>query len=321
MKDRPEGVSDEDLAAALAQGWGLDVRSVAYRPVGFGSYHWAVDTGSRRLFATVDVLHDAPAARLRLLGQALGTALALHRDAGLHFVVAPLPDAAGAPLRPLGDRHAVALFPLVEGEAGEFGPHPPQDRPEVLDLLVRLHAADVDAPRTELALPGRADLDEALSALDRPWQGGPYAEPARALLAGRATHVRALLAEFDRLADTVGSDSAPWVVTHGEPHPGNVIRGPRGLHLIDWDTVRLAPPERDLWMLGGDPAQLGGDPSLLAAYTRATGRALSPAALALYPLWWTLADIAVYVRTLRAPHRATPDITASWTYLGAAVAP
>ncbi|WP_207232468.1 hypothetical protein [Micromonospora kangleipakensis] len=39
---------------------------------------------------------------------------------------------------------------------------------------------------------------------------------------------------------------------HGEPHPGNPDPGTLGLRLIDRDTVQIAPPERDLWMLAGD---------------------------------------------------------------------
>jgi thiamine kinase-like enzyme len=53
------------------------------------------------------------------------------------------------------------------------------------------------------------------------------------------------------VAEQVGALSTAWVVTHGEPHPANVIRTPGGLKLIDWDTVQLAPAERDLWMVAG----------------------------------------------------------------------
>lgn len=118
-----------------------------------------------------------------------------------------------------------------------------------------------------------------------------------------------LLADFDRLVEQVRQTSGDWVVTHGEPHPGNVIRGATGLHLVDWDTVQVAAPERDLWMLSGDSEEV------LVAYARATGRPVAAAGLALYRLWWELADIAIFVAELRAPHRATQDITASWTYL------
>jgi spectinomycin phosphotransferase len=342
MKDRPEGVSDGDVAAVLADGWGLDVRAVEYRPVGFGSYHWAVRAGSAELFVTVDALRGGRAAALRRLERALGTALALRRDAGLDFVVAPVPATSGAVVRRLGDRHAVAVFPLVDGEAGDFGAHPPEDRPKVLDLLVRLHAADVDAPRARLALPGRKALEDALAAVDRPWTGGPHSEAARLLVAGGAARLRDLLAAFDRLAAVVARERSPWVVTHGEPHPGNVLGGPGGPRLVDWDTVLLAPPERDLWMVAGDgpDADLPGlatdgptdrpgdgpgagsvaDDALLDAYTRATGRPVSGAALSLYRLGWDLADIAVSVYTLRHRHRATEDTAASLACLAGCLA-
>ncbi|MEW9530951.1 phosphotransferase family protein [Microbispora sp. NPDC049125] len=135
-----------------------------------------------------------------------------------------------------------------------------------------------------------------------------------------AGHVQRLLADFDRRVDQVRDTAAVWVVTHGEPHPGNVMRTPAGLRLIDWNTVQIAPPERDLWMLtsafarmlGEDPV---GDDGVLARCTRATGRAVSPAGLALYPLWWRLADIAIFVDQLRRPHDTGENIAASLTYL------
>lgn len=293
VRDEPDGVTEDDLAAALAAGWGIGVASVTYLPVGAGSYHWAVaGRDGQRRFVTVDRLGDEAT-----LAAAFGTALALRRDAGLGFVVAPVPTVDGAPLRRLSDRYAISVYPWLDGRAGDFGPHPPEDRSEVLRLLADLHAATPHvagvARRLDLVLPGREGLAAALRDTGREWDAGPYAEPARRLLADRAAQVEGWLGEFDSLVNRVSKDA--WVVTHGEPHPGNVIREPGGLRLVDWDTVRIAPPERDLWMVDGS----AGDP---------TG-------IALFRLWWTLADVAGYVDDLRRPHRDTADAGASWTYL------
>ena len=195
----------------------------------------------------------------------------------------------------------------------------------MIDLLAELHRATPvvadTASRADLVLPGRDRLHEALRDLDREWTGGPYAEPARKLLSVHAGHVERLLADFDRLVDRVRDIAVDWVVTHGEPHPGNVMRTPAGLRLIDWGTVQIAPPERDLWMLtAAFASMLGEDPvgdvdDVLARYTRATGRTVTPAGLALYSLWWKLADIASFVDELRRPHGTGEDIAASLTYL------
>ncbi len=312
MRSPPRDVSTGRVLAALRQGWGLR-GSARYVPLGAGSHHWALDDDSGRAwFVTVDDL--GPDGDPAALERALQTALALRRDAGLAFVVAPVPTLAGTALRRLGSRYAVSVFPFVPGVAGSFGAHAPQDREEVVRLLVELHRATpavvATAPRADLTLPGRDELEAALRELDRTWTGGPFAEPARALLAGQAPRLRGRLEEFDRLvAEVRASGDGAWVVTHGEPHPGNVIRGVGGLHLVDWDTVQVAPPERDLWMVAPSGAEL------LAGYTGATGRPVSAAALALYPLWWELADIAIYVGEFRRPHRATDNLAASWTYL------
>ncbi|WP_208803311.1 phosphotransferase [Microbispora triticiradicis] len=329
MRDRPADLAEAELMIALAEGWGMEPRSAEYLPVGAGSHHWSVvDRRGPAWFVKVDDLGAGDAGRddaFDGLERAFGVALALRRDAGLDFVLAPAPAATGALVRRLTSRYALSVFPMVEGAAGHFGAHRPEDRAEVAGLLAALHeatplVADI-APRSDLALPGRDGLVEALRDLDREWTGGPYAEPARALLTAHAGQVRRSLAEFDSRVEQVRDPGTAWVVTHGEPHPGNVLRTPDGPRLIDWDTVLVAPPERDLWMLtpalarmlGEDETGDGGE--VLARYTRLTGRAVTEAGLALYPLWWRLADIAAFVDDLRRPHGPGGDAAAALTYL------
>ncbi len=91
------------ISDALSDGWGFRPASLSYLTVGFGSHHWlAVDTGGLRLFVTVDDLSeklpddtDTTGAVFGRLSQAFESALSLRRDAGLDFVVAPLPATAG----------------------------------------------------------------------------------------------------------------------------------------------------------------------------------------------------------------------------------
>jgi spectinomycin phosphotransferase len=293
MLNRPSGVDDEDLAAVLRDGWGVD-DPLTYRPVGAGSYHW---TAGDRWFVTVD-----RATSFDLLDRSLRAAHAL---AGLGFVVAPVPSRDGRVLLPLGPAHAVSVFPLVDGVAGEYERH--TDPAPVLDMLIALHAASVDAPRAGLGLP--AALRAIWPECDRPWTGGPYSEAARDLINRHRSRIAGWMAEFERLAGLLRGRDDRWVVTHGEPHPGNILRTPTGaLRLIDWDTVRIGPPERDLWMLtpgGLEPDPADGD--LLAAYRYATGRAVGADGLAFYRLSWRLDEIGVYACDLRREHGTGGD--------------
>ncbi|GAB3484428.1 phosphotransferase [Amycolatopsis cihanbeyliensis] len=75
--------------------------------------------------------------------------------------------------------------------------------------------------------------------------------------------------------------------------------------LVDWDTVGLAVPERDLSVVSTDP-------TLLDRYARATGSTPDPDALALYPMRWLLTDVAEFAGWFRGPHSRTADTERAW---------
>ncbi|MGH3522031.1 MAG: hypothetical protein ACRDU4_04180, partial [Mycobacterium sp.] len=97
---------------------------------------------------------------------------------------------------------------------------------------------------------------------------------------------------------------------------GAAAAGPASgaIMLIDWDTVGLAPPERDLWMVA---TETGAE---LRRYTELTGRPVDMAAIELYRLRWALDDLSCFVRDLRAPHRRTPGTEHAWQTLQITIA-
>jgi spectinomycin phosphotransferase len=301
-----EDVETSALIGAVANGWGFDVGSAEYAAVGAGSYHWVVSgRNGTRVFATVDDLDqkfwlgDTRESVFDGLRRAFDTAAAL-RDCGLGFVVAPIPTSDGETVRRLGPRHTIALFPFAAGEAGRYGNYDPAARAAVVTMLAELHnataAAGSVANGAGLDVPGRHHIEAGLRELNQTWLGGPFSEPARQALADHADDVAELLALADRLAADVAGRDARWVVTHGEPHAANVMRTGESHVLIDWDTVALAPPERDLWMIVGDT----GDEA--AIYADATGHEVDQAAVNFFRLTWDLKDLATYLDLLRAPH-------------------
>ena len=324
MLTPPDGLPEDLLVAVLTRGWGLAVTGLAYRPVGWGSHHWEItDARGGRWFATADELEnkrhtrtESLAGALARLQASLATAVAL-REAGLDFVVAPVAARDGAPLARAGEGFAVALYPWVDGQSFDWGSFPgPEHRQAVLDMLVAIHAAPPAAARLaladDLAIPHRDQLDAALAETGtagtstRGGAGGsggvgPYAGPLASLMASHAGPLRAALDIFDQQRSHELAEPARPVVTHGEPHPGNTMLAAGRWLLIDWDTVLLAPPERDLWSL--DP----GDGSVLAAYAAATGVTPRTELLELYRRRWDLADVAVDVSRFRRPHQGTPE--------------
>ncbi|GAA4943142.1 spectinomycin phosphotransferase [Nonomuraea thailandensis] len=304
MRDRPDDFDEELLRPALND-WGIKAATLDYAPVGFGDFHWIATGGGRRWFVTVADVRRRTYDELRL---AMETAAALREEAGLGFVVAPLRAADGSTLRRLdAHRYAMSVFPYEEATGGDFGDElPPAERGHVIDLLAELHATPppLSTPDRPPALNGRAALERALADTTLPWLGGPYSEPAQDLIVQYAGPLRSRLAEFDRLAGRPGEP----VLTHGEPHPGNLLRAGERRLLIDWDTVGMAVPERDLWLVARDDDDL-------ARYTKATGRAVDHELLALYRLRWALDDVAEFVEWFRSPHGRTADAEQSWDAL------
>ena len=322
----PEDLEVSSVIGALRDGWGFGVDVAEYAAVGAGSYHWEVtdETGLRR-FITVDDLGqkawlgDTRDAAFDGLRRAFDTSVALRGD-GLHFVVAPIQTRQGESLRRLDSSYAIALFPFVKGEAGQFGYYEDDDdtRGAVVAMLAKLHQATAAVGSTVRTvgfdLPGRHHLEAALLELNEAWTGGPLSEPARDAVRGSASVLAELLTLADRLAADAQKRGSAWVVTHGEPHAANVMRSSEGRLLVDWDTVALAPPERDLWMLvvgGTDAADL---------YDRATGTRLDDAALDFFRLTWDLKDLAEYLNVLRSPHRENDDTVRQYQALASSAA-
>ncbi|HEU5421859.1 MAG TPA: phosphotransferase [Streptosporangiaceae bacterium] len=334
----PEDLTEAGLAAALDQGWGLTAAALAYRPVGWGSHHWELtDDSGTRWFVTVDDLStrllragDTVQAASGRLRASLAAASAL-RDSGREFVVAPVPARSGEPVQPAGERFPVAVYPLIEGESFTWGGDLPDGHARaVLDMVIGVHTAPAAvaalARADDFWIPQRDELEAALAgtAGGAPAPGpagagpagpdgaagcGPYAAAARDLLAGAAGAVTRQLRRYDKLVALAAGRAGRAVLTHGEPHPGNTMRTPGGWRLIDWDTVLVAPPERDLW--DTDP----GDGSLLASYAAATGVRPDPDLLELYRVRWDLSDLALGVRHFRRPHGRSPNDEKEWGVL------
>ena len=312
MRAKPPEVDDADLLTVIRNEWLFDAISLTFVPVGAGSHHWvAAGRRGERRFVTVDDLDLKP-----WLGADFDTVFTALRNGyeiaealranGLEFVVAPIAANRGDVLVRLNERFTVALFPWIDGVSGDFDEPPnPDDRDRLLRMWARLHGA-TPAVRGRAVVRGftvtcRVELEAAMKETDRAWLGGPLSIAARDWLASNSSRVSAALVRFDRLGSTVSAKHGELVITHGEPHGMNVITSPTGRHLIDWDTVALALPERDLWML--DDRAAGG----FDAYVEASGRRVDRDALALYGMAWHLSDIGLFIDLLRGEHRDDAD--------------
>jgi spectinomycin phosphotransferase len=261
-------------------------------PLGFGAHHWRLaDEGAgAALFLTLDL--PSPTRSADSFVTAYRAAQGLE-SAGAPGILAPLDTLDGRVAVPCAGG-LLSATPWQEGRCPEpeeaaGQPH----RRRVRTLLESLHAATPPAGLRPWAARVGPDLAERLAeSTATPWREGPFGEPARELL--RAAHPRLVATErrYRELREIEHAAAERRVPTHGEPHAGNQMLTADGeLLLVDWETLALAPPERDLAAL--PPAD--------------RGEHAEPRMLEMFALEWTLSEVEEYQRWFRAPHTGTED--------------
>jgi spectinomycin phosphotransferase len=282
MREPPAGVHEAEVLAAISRHWDAHTDSIEHLPVGFGAHHWAAYDGtSPRLFATLDGLEPRHSAAGLEAAYAGATAL---YDAGLEFVLASVPTLEGTLTTPFADG-ALSCTPWRHGETDR-----PTDPAWTTTALTRLHATPPPPGIPHWRpLVGPDFADTTAARTRREWGPGPHAEAARDAVRGHLPEIARWTTRYHHLAD-VAHDRA-WVATHGEPGSHNQLVTAEGRLLVDWESLKLAPAERDLRTLVDDGAQTDADPELLE----------------LFGLEWRLDEISQYSAWFAAPHVGTAD--------------
>jgi spectinomycin phosphotransferase len=318
MRFPPQDLATERLEGELASGWAIHLASIDYFPEGGGSHHWrATEDGGAGHFVTVDDLDDKDwlgedrDSIFECLRSAFETASLLRDPIGLGFVVAPVAGVDGTVVRRIDNRYAISVFPLYVGHSYPFGPYGDASlRDGAIDMVTELHlstpAVRDRAPLHILRYGGRHDLEAFLAEPERPWDGGPLSEVTRVVFLDHLADLAELATGFEHLADRTAAARRRTVITHGEPHPANLLSVDDHLMLVDWDTAALAPPERDLALFGTER-----DASI-DRYQHATGHEVNFEVVTLYQLRWYLDDLASTVRLFRRVHEKNPD-TELWS--------
>lgn len=306
MVEPPE-LPGSRVATAVRREWGVDVTYAEHVEAGAGAWHWVVgDDGGPQWFATVDRVATGEERRDRVDAYEAAGQLARH----LPFVVAPVHTRDGRVAVDVAPGMLLSVAPYLEGTAGDGDFPDDARRAEVAAMLGDLHSyvrprhLPVWRPRVGWrATVQRAELESCLDA--GTWTGGPWSVPASRLVADARPVVDACLKRFRLLGAAVTGTLNRWVVTHGEPHTANVVSTPDGPRLVDWETVALAPRERDLREVLGEAA--GQEPWFAYVETGGRPEPLSPATLELFALQWHLSEVAEYAVRFSRPHEDTAD--------------
>ncbi len=277
MLQPPPDVRDADVLAVVRAAWEPRADAAEHLPVGWGAHHWRVDVaGEASLFATLDP--DLP----RHTPESLEAAYAATAALDLDFVWPSLPRIEGGFTVPVGSRTA-SVTRWLDGH------RPPTSATDLPEMLAALHSAP--APRTARAWSSEipADLgDRVRDLLQRSWNA-PLGRAARELVEGHLTQLVGWARQHARLVDL--ADPMTYVVTHGEPGVHNQWRAGDRTWLLDWESLILAPRERDLATLVHEGRDVDHDREMVR----------------LFDLEWRLSEIWSFAQWLQGPHAGDAD--------------
>ncbi len=244
-----------ELLKNLSTAYGLPLQSITFFPEGEDSYGYitVTETGEKYF---VKASTSVPNSRLHV-------AYLLRHSCNIRSVVAPLETQEGELSVPW-QNFRVSLFPFIEGKSRwdlwKVGKDfTDAELSQTAELLATIHGCPNTTAFNALTvakyeLPLRHKLHTALDAPSK--EIHPQNQYQKQLLNKLTSHRSEILRAIERY-DSLGRSAevlqTPFVITHGDPTPGNLILDTDNrLHLIDWDGVSLGPPEKDLVSFTGE---------------------------------------------------------------------
>lgn len=314
MLEKP-GVPDEALIQCLRDDYGVTARTVEFLPLGADAatavYRVAADDGTP-LFLKLrrGDFHERVAAVPYWLSQ--------H---GVDHLIAPLPTRRGGLWTRVADFTAT-LYPFVAGRNGYAVALLRRHWVELGATLSRLHAADLP-PALALGIPSETyaptwrDTVKGFQAQAETREfREPVAAECAAFLRARRAEMDDLVQRADRLARALQQLALPTVVCHADIHAGNLLISDTGdLYIVDWDTLILAPKERDLMYVSAG-LSICDTPEQAALFYQGYGPCqANPLALAYYRYERIVEDIAAFCEQLLLTDEGGADRAQGLGYL------
>lgn len=298
MLEKPD-LQDEKIIACLRAEYRLDVVQVAFLPLGFDQNTWVYHV------VTADETPYFLKLRRRIFDETAVLVPRFLRDQGIAQIIAPIATRAQQFWASLDAFHVI-LYPFVEGRNGYNVDLSERQWVDFGAALKGIHTAVVP-PALRSHLPQETyspQWREMVKAFQARAENEAFDDPTAAKLAAflkiKRRAILDLVERAERLGLALQARSLEFVLCHGDIHAGNLlIGGTGGLYIVDWDTLILAPKERDLMFIGGGVGGVWNSAPEAALFYQGYGQThIDPIALAYYRYERIVQDIAAFCEQL-----------------------
>jgi spectinomycin phosphotransferase len=316
MLEKPD-LQDETIIACVQDAYGLLVDHIAFLPIGAD-----LNTVVYRIVAADETPYFLKLRR-GAFDETSVTFPSLLSDRGITHIIAPLVTQVGRLWAVLGD-FKVILHPFVAGRNGYELALSERHWADFGAALKSIHTVETPPTLTsriptETYSPEWREIVKAfLARVEHDTFDDPVAVELAAFLQAKRDEIHDLVGRAERLAQALQNRSSAFIVCHADLHAGNIlIDANDALYIVDWDTLILAPKERDLMFVGA--GLMGGRRTPEEEETmfyRAYGQTeIDPVALAYYHYERIIQDIAVDCEIIFSTSAGGEDREQSLRYL------
>ena len=251
MLEAPD-VQGAHIIECLETEYGLSTTEIAFLPLGAD-----VNTAVYRVVAEDGVQYFLKLRRGDFHSGVVTIPYWLAKE-GMEPLIAPIATRATGALWTHLDTFTVILYPFVTGKSGWEMELSHQQWKEVGEGLNALHSSVLPPelarpmPREEYAAVWRDRVTAFLEQAANQAVNDPVAAKLVEFLEEKRTTIRHIIMRARRLANILVQQPPDNCLCHGDPHAGNILVDTTNrLYIVDWDTLILAPKERDLMFIGG----------------------------------------------------------------------
>lgn len=307
MLEQPN-LEDEDIVAVLHNEYNLLISSISFLPLGAdlntAVYHASTQDGSRYFVKLRSGNFDPRTVRIPHF----------LKSKGLTQVIPIIPTKSNQLWADLRE-HKLILYPYIEGHDGYHRKMTAAQWFEFGSALKKLHSTRL--PPEILQAVRQEDFSsrwlhlvhEHLKRIKTQPFNEPIAKELAAFLRSNYEITFTLVNWTARFRKKVKKESYPMVLCHGDIHGWNLLIDKDHLFIVDWDTLLLAPKERDLMFIG---AGIGNSGYSATEETRLFNRGygkveVDPNAITYYRCNRILEDIAIYCNQILLSHEGEQD--------------
>lgn len=242
-----ERIGEPKLVRWLQENYPLEIVKLVSVPKGeIGDNYIAITSNEDKYFLKIHLRSKLHIDNPQGLENTLSLTSQLH-ELGIKDVPYPVKTKAGSVEANFGE-YTIMITNFVEGENPEITAEVATKFAKLVAKIHQVSTENINLPVEPFDTAYANKLREQLETLEKVAQLNEQKEKLKNLLLPHKTLFLGQLKKLDGFCERAKQKGKSLVVTHGDLIPDNLLLDKDGnIFIVDWDTARLSPPERDVW--------------------------------------------------------------------------